>query len=145
MDQHKDVEILLKNIQEGIRLYGVKELNEAIIKTLYNKTDKVAEIDFILDTVSSEFNMSRYNLIKSKKHGLVQKARQLCFCLLYFDIELSLREIGNIFGKYVRSVAIAIENYRKLNVQIKQDKEFHELYKKYQEKLLIFINEKQKI
>jgi hypothetical protein len=145
MNEHKEVEFLLKNIQEGIRLYGVKELNEAITKTLYKKTDKAEEIEFILNMICNEFNFSRHNLIKSKKHGTIQKARQLVYCLLYFDIGLSLREIGNIFSKYVRSVAIAIENYRKLNTQLKQDKEFFESYKKYQEKILVYINEKNKI
>jgi chromosomal replication initiation ATPase DnaA len=145
MNEHKEVEFLLKNIQEGIRLYGVKELNEAITKTLYKKTDKANEIEFILNIICNEFNFSRNNLIKSKKHGNIQKARQLAYCLLYFDIGLSLREIGNIFSKYHRSVAIAIENYRKLNTQLKQDKEFFELYKKYQEKILLYVNEKNKI
>jgi chromosomal replication initiation ATPase DnaA len=145
MNQHKDVEVLLKNIQEGIKLYGVKELNEAIIKTLYDKTDKFDEIEFVLNTVSAEFNITRQSLLKSKKHGTVQRARQISFCLLYFDLGLSLREIGNIFDKYVRSVAIAIENYRKLNMQLKQDKEFLEQYKKAQEKILIFINQKNEI
>lgn len=145
MNEHKDVEFLLKNIQEGIRLYGVKELNSAISKTLYEKTDKAEEIEFILDTVCAEFNLSRYNLIKSKKHGYVQKARKIIFCLLYFDVGLSLREIGTIFGKYVRSVAIAIENYKKINLKIKQDKEFSELYIKHQEIFKEFVKQKNKI
>lgn len=145
MNEHKDVEFLLKNIQEGIKLYGIKELNEAISKTLYEKTDKAEEIEFILNTVCLEFNLSRFNLIKSKKHGYVQKARKLIFCLLYFDVGLSLREIGNIFGKYVRSVAIAIESYKKLNMKIKQDKEFFDLYARYQQSFLEFVKEKNKI
>ena len=45
MNKHKDVEVLLKNIQEGIRLYGVKELNQAITKALYKKTDRGEEIE----------------------------------------------------------------------------------------------------
>jgi chromosomal replication initiation ATPase DnaA len=145
MDEHKDVGLLLKNIQDGIRLYGVKELNDAITKTLYKKTDKGVEIEFILNIVCIDFSLTRYNLIKSKKHGYIQKARKLIFCLLYFEIGLSLRQIGTIFGKYVRSVAIAVENYKKLNLQIKQDREFFDLYKTYQEKFLVFIKEKNKI
>jgi chromosomal replication initiation ATPase DnaA len=145
MNEHKDVEFLLKNIQEGIRLYGVKELNSAISKTLYNKTDKGADIEFILNMVCVDFNLTRHNLIKSKKHGYVQKARKLIFCLLYFDVGLSLRQIGNIFDKYVRSVAIAIENYKKLNLKLKQDKEFFDLYSTYQQGFLEFVKEKNKI
>ena len=142
MNENKEVEFLLKNIQEGIKLYGVKELNDAITKTLYKKSDKAVEIEFILDVVSKDFNLSRFNLIKSKKHGYIQKARQLIYCLLYFDVGLSLREIGAIFGKYVRSISIVIENYRKLNPDFKIDKEFIELYKKYQEKITTNIKDK---
>jgi chromosomal replication initiation ATPase DnaA len=142
MNEGKQVEYLLKNIQEGIRLYGVKELNEAITKTLYKKSDKGEEIEFILEIIAADFNVSRTNLIKSKKHGYIQKARQIIYCLLYFDIGLSLREIGKIFGKYVRSIALVIENYRKLNPDFKLDKDFLELYTRYQERILIYIKEK---
>lgn len=142
MNENKEVEFLLKNIQEGIKLYGIKELNEAITKSLYKKSDKAKEIEFILETITIDFNLSRFNLLKSKKHGKVQKARQLIYCLLYFDIGLSLREIGSVFGKYVRSISIVIENYRKLNPEFKIDKEFLEDYKKYQEKILTYIKQK---
>jgi hypothetical protein len=64
---------------------------------------------------------------------------------LYFDVGLSLRQIGNIFDKYVRSVAIAIENYKKLNLKLKQDKEFFDLYSTYQQGFLEFVKEKNKI
>jgi len=141
MNENKQVESLLKNIQEGIRLYGVKELNEAITKTLYKKTDKGSEIEYILNMVCNDYNITKRNLIQSKKHGHIQKARQMCFCLLYFDIGLSLREIGNVFGKYVRSISVVIENYRKMNPEFKLDREFLELYKKYQENILIHIKE----
>lgn len=142
MNENKEVEFLLKNIQEGIKLYGIKELNEAITKSLYKKSDKAIEIEFILETITTDFNLSRSNLIKSKKHGKIQKARQIIYCLLYFDIGLSLREIGGIFCKYVRSISIVIENYRKLNPEFKIDKDFLEEYKKYQQKVLQYIKEK---
>jgi chromosomal replication initiation ATPase DnaA len=144
MDEHKDVGLLLKNIQEGIRLYGVKELNEAITKALYEKTDKASDVEFILDEITKDFNISRNNLILSKRHGYTQKARQLAYCLLYFDIGLSLRAVATIFGKYVRSVAIAIENYRKLNPLVKEDRDFLEKYQEYQKKILLNINKEQK-
>lgn len=139
MNNHKEVEVLLKNIQEGIRLYGVKELNQAITKALYEKTDRAEEIEYVLDCVSNEYKISRHSLIKSTKH-YNQKARQMAYCILYIDMGLSLRDIAKIFGKYVRSVAIAIENYRKLNPNIKTDKQFIELYKSFQQKILLHLN-----
>lgn len=141
MNTHKDVEILLKNIQQGIRLYGVKELNEAISKQLYKKTEKGEEIEYVLDCISNHYKISRYSLIKSKKH-YNQKARQMAYCLLYLDIGLSYRKIAEIFGKYIRSVAIAIENFRKLNPKIKIDEEFINTYKNFQQKILLYLNNK---
>lgn len=141
MNQNKQVEYLLKNIQEGIRLYGVKELNDFISKTLHKKTDKGSEIEFIISMICDDFNILKQHLMESKKHGRIQKARQMCYCLLYFDIGLSLREIGKVFNKYVRSISCVIENYRKLNPKLKADQEYLALYKKYQEKILIYINE----
>jgi chromosomal replication initiation ATPase DnaA len=140
MTEHKDVEVLLKNIQEGIRLYGVKDLNDAISKALYEKTDKGKEIEFVLNIVSNEFNITRHFLFNSKKHGHSQKAKQLTYCLLYFDIGLSLREIAKIFGKYVRSIAIAIEKYRELSPNFPEDIEFLKLYKNFQQQILEYIN-----
>lgn len=136
MKEHKDIEFLLKNIQEGIRLYGVKELNEAISKELYKKTNKSKEVEYILDTISEHYKITRHSLIKSKRH-YNQKARQMTYCLLYFSVGLSLREIAKLFSKYVRSVAVAIENYRKLNPNIKVDKDFINTYKNFQEKILL--------
>ncbi len=142
MNEYQDVTVLLKNIQEGIRLYGVKELNEAIINALYKKTDKGEEIEYVLSCICEEYKVTRRNLIKSKRH-YNQKARQMAYCILYLDIGLSLRQVAAIFGKYVRSVAVAIENYRKLNPKIKTDKEFIDLYKNFQQKILLHLNKNQ--
>ena len=140
MKEDKQVQTLLKYISDGIKLYGVKDLNDSLIKTIYQKTDKAAVVEFILEMICKDFEISRNNLIKSVKRGYSQRARQIVYCLLYFEIELSFRAIGNIFGKYVRSVSIVIENYRKLKANLKQDKEFLDLYSNYAERVKEFLN-----
>lgn len=142
MEEHKDVEVLLKNIQEGIRLYGVKELNQAITSALYKKTDKADEIEYIKTVLCDSYNISRHTLMTSKKHGDVQTARQIAYCLLYFDLGLSLREIAEIFGKFVRSVSRITDNFRTLNTAISTDRKFLEEYKNFQQKVLLYINSK---
>jgi len=141
MNDSKEVEVLLKNIQQGIRLYGVKELNDAITKELYKKNNKSEEVDYIMTLVSEHYKITRQSLIKSKQHN-IQKSRQMAYCLLYFDLKMTMRQIANIFDKYVRSIAIAIEYYRKLNPELNIDKLFIDEYKYFQQKLLIYINSK---
>jgi chromosomal replication initiation ATPase DnaA len=140
MKEDKQVQTLLKYISDGIKLYGVKDLNDSLIKTLFQKTDKSAVVEFILDMICKDFDITRYKLIKSAQRGHSQKARQIAYCLLYFEIGLTLRAIGNIFGKYVRSVSIVIENYRLLKTNLKQDKEFLDLYANYSERVKEFLN-----
>lgn len=142
MEGHKDVEVLLKNIQEGIRLYGVKELNQAITSALYKKTDKAEEVEYIKKIVCDTYGISRHALMTSKKHGDVQKARQIAYCLLHFDIGISQREVARIFGKFVRSVSRVIDYHRTLNPSINTDKKFLEEYKNFQQKVLLYINGK---
>jgi chromosomal replication initiation ATPase DnaA len=136
MKESKEVESLFKNIQEGIKFYGVKGLNNAITKTLEKKTTNTGDVDFILNMVCYEYNILKHNLIQSRKHGYVQKARQMCYCLLYFDVGLSLREIGTVFNKYVRSISCVIENYRKLNPEFKLDEKYLTQYFNFQKRYL---------
>lgn len=141
MNGSKEVEVLLKNIQQGIRLYGIKELNDAITKQLYKKNNKSEELEYVINLIIEHYKISRQTLIKSKQHN-IQKARQMAYCLLYFDIGMTMRQIANIFDKYVRSIAIAIEYFRKLNPELSIDKSFINEYNSFQEKLLIYINNK---
>jgi len=141
MSDSADIEVLLKNIQHGLKVYGIKDLNEAITKVLYEKGDKSKAIEFVLNSVGEEYGISRQVLINSAKRREVQEARQLAYCLLYLNLGLSLREIAkDVFGKYHRTVAIAIEYYKGLNPKIPLDKKFIDTYTKQQEKLLNFIN-----
>lgn len=143
MNEQKEVENLLKNIQEGLKLYSIKELNDAIIKSLYKKDEKSYIIDYVLNIVSDGEQISKRNLIKSNRRSNIQKARQITYCLLYFELGLTMRQIANIFSKYIRSISMPIENFKKLNLNLKQDIEFFNDYNKYKEKLKTFINSKQ--
>jgi len=141
MDSVAEIESLFKNLQQGIKIYGVKDLNDAISKVIYEKNDLSKEIDFILKSVAKEFNITKHILIHSNKRGDYQQARQVSYCLLYLDLGLTLRQIAkDIFNKYHRVVAIAIEYHKALDEKHPVDKKFIDIYKKQQEKLLNYIN-----
>lgn len=141
MDTSAQIESLFKHLQQGVKLYGVKDLNDAISKILYERNDLSKEIDFILNSVAVEFGITKEILIHSNKRGDYQQARQLAYCLLYLDLGLTLRQIAkDIFNKYHRVVAIAIEYHKTLDETHPVDKKFIDSYKRQQEKLLNYIN-----
>ena len=99
MPDKKDIEQLLKNIQEGLKKFTVKELNDAIISFLNKKDDKSLEIDYVLQIVSEEFNTSVRILKKQNIRGILQEAKQISYCILHFNLGLSTRYIADkVFG-----------------------------------------------
>jgi chromosomal replication initiation ATPase DnaA len=129
MPDKKDIEQLLKNIQEGLKKFTVKELNDAIISFLNKKDDKSLEIDYVLQIVSEEFNTSVRILKKQNIRGILQEAKQISYCILHFNLGLSTRYIADkVFGNWHTSVHTGIKRYKNLNPAIKQDREFQAKY-----------------
>jgi len=130
MSDTKDIETLLKNIQEGLRNYSVKELNDAIISFLNKKDDKSAEIDYVFQIVSKEYNTSPRHLKKQNIRGVLNEAKQIIYCILHFNLGLSIRYISEkVFNhKFHRSVQIGIQKYKMCNPHIKQDRIFADKY-----------------
>lgn len=141
----KDIEYLLKNIQKGLKLYSIKELNRAIIEALNKKDNKKDEIDFVLDIVARNYAISLRSLQKENARGIEQDAKQMVYCLLYFNLGLSMRYISSkVFMCWPTSVLKGIKRYRTANPAIKQDSEFLNTYNKLQKELLTYITTKNK-
>jgi len=94
MSENKDFENLLKNIQEGLKIYSVKELNEAIIKALNKKHDKTLEIDYVLTLVATKYGISIKTLKQKNARGKILEAKQISYCLLNQNLGLSIRYIA---------------------------------------------------
>ncbi len=142
--KNTDLETLLKNIQEGLQTYSVQELNEAIVSFLSKKHDKNAEVNFVLDEVAGMYSISRRTLTHSSARGEIQQAKKLSYCLLHYNVGLTIRHIAmRIFpNKFHNGVGVAIKEFRNLNEAIKFDREFKEKYELIQKKLMLFINKK---
>jgi hypothetical protein len=130
MSETKDIETLLKNIQEGLRNYSVKELNDAIISFLNKKDDKSAEIDFVFQIVCEEYSTSSRILKKNNVRGVLHEAKQIIYCILHFNLGLSIRYIAErVFNnKWHNSVHMGIKRYRDCDPALKQDRIFAEKY-----------------
>ena len=143
MPENKDIGLLLKNIQEGLKNYSIKELNEAIFDALSKKHDKKEEIDYVISLVVKNYKISERTLKKSNARGDGQDAKQIAYCLLYFNLGLPIRYISQrIFFNWPTSVLIGIKRYRNASENVKQDKGFIDTYSKLQQQLLQFINTK---
>lgn len=138
MKENKELDVLLRNLQEGLKKYTLKELNEAIVDFLNTKEDKRKEIDIILEVVCKEFNLTLNTLKKPQARGDRGEAKQLTYCLLYNNLGLSTRYISdNIFTGVWHSVIYrAVIRLRNAQPHIKSDKEFLAKYQKLNEKFI---------
>lgn len=142
-EQNNEIEKLLKNIQEGLKRYSVKELNQAIISFLNKKEDKLDEIEFILRIVSSEYNISIHTLKKENARGLIQEAKQIAYCLLHFNLGLSTRYIAKrVFFNWHTSVYSGIKRFKEIDINLKQDREFMEKYQLLNQKMIEHFTQK---
>lgn len=136
-DDKREIENLLRNIQEGLRVYSLKELNEAILKVLNTKSDKSQEIEIVVNIVCNEYSISRTTLKNKNARGTLQEAKQIAYCLLHFKLGLSVRYIAEkIFNNWPTSVSIGIQRIKKADVTHKEDKKFLEQYERLEQKLI---------
>lgn len=141
MSEEKDLESLLKNIQKGLKHFSIKELSDNVFNFLKSKEEKTKEINIILKLVQNEFSISLSKL-KSNARGEIQDAKQLAYCLLHFDLGLSVRHISTrIFDNWHNSVFKGIKRLKNIDVNLKPDKEFFDKYQflqaKYQQEIKI--------
>jgi hypothetical protein len=129
MPEKKEIELLLKNIQEGLKKYSVKELNEAIISFLNKKEDKSKEIDYVFQIVCEEYNTNTRTLKKNNIRGVLQEGKQIIYCILHFNLGLSTRYIAEkVFSNWHTSVHTGIRRFKSSDINLKQDREFLQKY-----------------
>ena len=132
-----DLENLLSNIQKGLKEFSIKELNEAIILFLNKKSDKSIEINYILEIVASEYNISVKKLKAKHSRGLDQEAKQIAYCLLHLDLDLSTRYISRrIFMNNHNSLAIGIRKLKQADKNHKIDLMFIKKYELLKSKFI---------
>lgn len=141
MDDKKEVELLLKNIQESLKNYSVKELNEAIISFLNKKDDKTKEIDHVFAIVCEEYKTSPRILKKNNIRGELHEAKQIIYCVLYFNLGLSTRHIADrVFFNWHGSVYSGIKKFKNCDPNIKQDREFMHKYEKISKQFIEYFS-----
>ena len=138
MSKEKDIEELLKNIQEGLKKYTIKELNSAIVEFFNRKDDKTQEIYYVLEIVAQDYNTNIRTLKKKNVRGEISDAKQLAYCLLHFNLGLSTRYISEkVFQSNWHSVVHkAILRYKTANINLKPDRDFINKYNQLSQKFI---------
>ncbi len=141
MDENKDLEILLKNLQDGLKNHSLKELNDALVVAINNKYDKKADIDNVLLLVCKNYKISIKTLLSSHARGEIQEAKQIAYCLLHINLGLSIRYIAKrVFFNWPSSVMIGVKRYKFANPKVKDDAAFLETYNNLQQKLTMYLS-----
>ena len=143
--ENKDFETLLKNLQYGLKTHSVKELNDALTIALNTKYDQKTDIEYVLTLVCKTYEIGIKALLSRHGRGKIQDAKQMAYCLLHFNLGLSVRNIAKkVFSNWPTSVLIGIKRYKTANPKIKSDLEFIDKYKLLQENYLQYISNKNK-
>lgn len=144
-DEKEDFNDLLGNFKKSLKVYSIKELNKILINGLNSKNDKKKEIDFVLKSVADKHSISVRTLKRAASRGRIKDAKEICYCLLHLDLDISQRHISErIFFNWQTSVGNGIKRFRNINPKVKIDAEFKDSYQQAKEQLLKFIEENNK-
>jgi hypothetical protein len=145
MSENKEIELLLKNLQNGLKRHSVSELNDAISIAINNKDDIKSDIDFILSLVAKDYGITIKAIKRNYARGKATDAKQIAYCLLHFNLGLSIRYIAkNVFHNWATSVFTGIKRFKNSDVKVKNDAEFIDRYKRLQEKVIKYLENKTK-
>lgn len=137
MQENEELELLLKNIQQGLKKYSVKELNQALNVALRNSSDNKYEIDCVLNIVTKHYKISVRSIKNAHTRGNIQDAKQIAYCLLHFNLGFPIRYIARrIFNNWAGSVFNGIKRFKNAKADIKPDKEFLDTYDTLNKELL---------
>jgi chromosomal replication initiation ATPase DnaA len=142
MHDNYEIEHLLNNIQKSLKIYSVRELNDALKDIIsYKDSSKKEDINYSLNLVCEYFNITISQLMGKDNRGMIVDAKQIAYCLLYFDVKLSVKNISkNIFHNWRNSVYRGINRFKNINVNIKEDEVFFCNYNNIRDKFLIHKN-----
>jgi len=130
MGESAELEQLLKNIHTGLKKYSIKELKDGIV-SFFNKNDPQSyDIQLILKVVTEYFGTTITMLKEKNVQGDIHDAKQLCYCLLHFQLGLSTRHIAERIFNYNchTNVHRGITRLKNANIELKPDREFVEKY-----------------
>ena len=140
MHDNQEIEHLFNNIQKSLKIYSVKELNDTLKDIIsYKDSNKKEDINYSLGLVCEYFNISTAQLMGKDNRGRIVDAKQIAYCILYFDVKLSVKTISkSIFHNWRNSVYRGINRFKNINKNIKEDEMFFSNYNSIREKFIVY-------
>ena len=136
MAENSEIVSFFNNISKGLKKYSIPELNAAILEVLNRKENKNAEIDFVMQLVIIEHQITLDDLKTGPITATLTEARQHAYCLLHLDVGLSMDYIAKvIFNNWKNSIFTGIKRLRNVDPRVNSEIKFLERYKKLQTKL----------
>jgi chromosomal replication initiation ATPase DnaA len=143
-----DVVSLVHQLARTIKKVGVRKVAEVLNKINEDKQASYfnkSVIDFTINEVCAEFSVPKTYIKRKNIRGTIIEARRMCFVILKKHLDLRHDEIASYFGLSSHAlVSTAIKDFKKLDAQIKRDREFLDKYmvvdakvKGYREKLYL--------
>ena len=137
MVEHKELGELFKNIQKSVSLFGLNETNRFLDDIVSSKREGSDLIEYIINCVCIEYNVSRTILMRSNSRGEIADAKKLTFVLLHNIIGLSIRHISKRIFLHPNHMVghRALRDFRRLDVRIKQHKELLDRYNRLEQQI----------
>jgi chromosomal replication initiation ATPase DnaA len=136
MQENTEIEHLFSNIQKSLKVYTLKELNNTFKDIIDSKNNNSTDVSYALNIVCEHFKINSQQLMGKDNRGVIIDAKQIAYCLLYYEMNLSVKFISkNIFKNWRNSVYRGINRLKKLNINVKEDLTFSQNYTAIQSKL----------
>lgn len=110
-----EVKKLMKNIHDGINLFSLPKLN-SILKKIIRKPMKSDNVEFVLQTVSKKFNISKENLINTRTRGQKSFPKLIVCVLLNRVVGESVKDIAILFKNFPNAISFALNTFDNLTV-----------------------------
>ncbi len=134
MTDKQEINNLLTNIQKGLDIYSVSELNAAIVEVLEKKDEKSIKKNKVIEAICDVFSCNRRVLLNSAFRGDNRLPASILIIYLNKEYDFSHRYISNnVFNQRESSfsnVSRIISSYKSLNPKVKSDADFIMYYTK---------------
>jgi chromosomal replication initiator protein len=111
------------------------ELAEKTLERFLKKQRAILTPDIIIDTIKEYFNITDKDLKSKKRTKSISYPRQICMYLLKEKLNISLSEIGTIFGG--RDHSTVIHSIKTIEEKLKNDTEIKEVIDFINKKLTV--------
>jgi chromosomal replication initiation ATPase DnaA len=132
-NQHQELQLLFTNISKGIKSFGsISEFNTQISSALAKNSKKNDVVNVVVSCVCNRFDVSPITLRNNHAGETIAYARAICFCILHFELGLSMRNICKAVleteNKSHATVYKDIKRFRTLNENLSSDRQFKKDY-----------------